>query len=80
MTVRGIHHVGIAVADLDEALATYERLFGATLEHRSTVPDQGVQALSVLVGEDRIELVELIQNANGDGWIERPAAIALDDE
>ena len=57
MTVRGIHHVGIAVADLDEALATYERLFGATLEHRSTVPDQGVHALSVLVGEDRIELV-----------------------
>ena len=57
MTVRGIHHLGIAVADLDEALATYERLFGATLEHRSTVPDQGVHALSVLVGEDRIELV-----------------------
>jgi methylmalonyl-CoA/ethylmalonyl-CoA epimerase len=57
VTVRGIHHVGIAVADLDEALATYERLFGATLERRSTVPDQGVHALSVLVGEDRIELV-----------------------
>jgi methylmalonyl-CoA/ethylmalonyl-CoA epimerase len=57
VTVRGIHHLGIAVADLDEALATYRRLFGATLEHRSTVPDQGVQAVSVLVGGDRIELV-----------------------
>ena len=57
MTVRGIHHLGVAVADLDEALATYRRLFGATLEHRSTVPDQGVHALSVLVGGDRIELV-----------------------
>jgi type IV pilus assembly protein PilP len=29
--------------------------------------------------EDRIELVELIPNGVG-GWIERPAAIALDDE
>ena len=57
MTVRGIHHLGVAVADLDEALATYRRLFGATLEHRSTVPDQGVHAVSLLVGDDRIELV-----------------------
>ena len=31
------------------------------------------------VHEDRIELVELIPNGAG-GWIERPAAIALDDE
>jgi len=57
VTVRGIHHLGVAVTDLDEALATYRRLFGATLEHRSTVPDQGVHAVSVLVGSDRIELV-----------------------
>jgi methylmalonyl-CoA epimerase len=57
VTVRGIHHLGLAVADLDEALATYGRLFGATLEHRSTVPDQGVHAASLLLGGDRIELV-----------------------
>jgi methylmalonyl-CoA epimerase len=57
VTVRGIHHLGVAVADLDEAVATYGRLFGATLEHRSTVPDQGVHAVSLLVGGDRIELV-----------------------
>ncbi len=53
----GIHHLGVAVEDLDEALATYERLFGATLEHRSTVPEQGIDAMSVLVGGDRIELL-----------------------
>ena len=39
---RGIHHLGVAVEDLDEALRTYERLFGAQLEHRATVDDQGV--------------------------------------
>lgn len=57
MTVRGIHHLGLAVEDLDEALVTYGRLFGATVEHRSTVPDQGVHAASLLLGGDRIELV-----------------------
>lgn len=57
MDVRGIHHLGVAVSDLDEALATYARLFAARLEHRGIVPDQGVEAATVLVGESRIELV-----------------------
>ena len=57
MQARGIHHVGLAVTDLDEAVATYVRLFGGTLEHRELVPDQGVEAASVLVGASRIELL-----------------------
>ena len=57
MQTRGIHHVGLAVTDLDEAVATYLRLFGGTLEHRELVPDQGVEAASVLVGASRIELL-----------------------
>jgi methylmalonyl-CoA epimerase len=55
--VRGIHHVGVAVDDLDAALDTYARLFGAQLEHRATVPDQGVEAAAVLVGASRVELL-----------------------
>ena len=55
--IRGIHHVGIAVADLDAALATYLGLLGAALEHRDLVPDQGVEAASVLVGSSRMELL-----------------------
>jgi methylmalonyl-CoA/ethylmalonyl-CoA epimerase len=57
MESRGIHHLGVAVADLDEAVATYERLFGARLEHRETVPEQGVEAASLRVGEGRVELL-----------------------
>jgi methylmalonyl-CoA/ethylmalonyl-CoA epimerase len=53
----GIHHLGVAVDDLDEALATYERLFGARLEHRETVPDQGVEAASLRIGGGRVELL-----------------------
>jgi methylmalonyl-CoA/ethylmalonyl-CoA epimerase len=54
---RGIHHVGMAVADLDEAVRTYERLFGGTLEHRARVDDQGVEAASMRLGESRVELL-----------------------
>ena len=57
MQPRGVHHVGVAVLDLDEAVATYTRLLGAALEHREAVPDQGVEAALVLVGADRIELL-----------------------
>ena len=55
--MRGIHHVAVAVRDLDEAIETYGRLFGAELEHRDTVSEQGVEAAAVLVGESRIELL-----------------------
>ena len=57
MRISGIHHVGVAVGDLDEAIATYERLLGARVEHRDELADQGVKAASLLVGESRLELL-----------------------
>jgi methylmalonyl-CoA epimerase len=55
---RGIHHLGVAVTDLEQALETYEQLFGASVEHRATMDDQGVRAASVRIGGDRVELLE----------------------
>jgi methylmalonyl-CoA epimerase len=55
--LEGIHHLGVAVADLDEAVDTWRRLFGAELERRETVEDQGVEAALMRVGGDRIELL-----------------------
>jgi methylmalonyl-CoA epimerase len=52
-----IHHVGVAVEDLDRSIETYGRFFGASLEHRAAVPDQGVEAASLRVGDSRIELL-----------------------
>jgi methylmalonyl-CoA epimerase len=57
MEPRGIHHVGVAVADLDGAVSTYERLFGASLEHRDTLPEQGVEAAAMRLGDGRVELL-----------------------
>jgi methylmalonyl-CoA/ethylmalonyl-CoA epimerase len=53
----GIHHLGVAVDDLDGAVETYERLFGARLERRETVEEQGIEAASVRIGSDRVELL-----------------------
>ena len=57
MNARGIHHIGVAVEDLDAAIATYERLFGGRLEHRERVEEQGVEAASMRVGDGRVELL-----------------------
>jgi methylmalonyl-CoA/ethylmalonyl-CoA epimerase len=57
MEVSGIHHVAMAVDDLDQAVATYERLFGAELELRDSLAEQGIEAAYLRVGSGRIELV-----------------------
>jgi methylmalonyl-CoA/ethylmalonyl-CoA epimerase len=55
--MEGVHHIGIAVVDLDASIETYASLFGATPEHRETVAEQGVEAASLRVGGSRIELL-----------------------
>lgn len=57
MDVTGLHHVAMAVDDLDEAIATYGRLYGATVELRGRVESQGVEAAYLKVGTGRIELL-----------------------
>jgi methylmalonyl-CoA/ethylmalonyl-CoA epimerase len=55
--VQGIHHLGVAVADLDEAISSYELLFGAELEARETDGELGVEAAAMRVGTGRVELL-----------------------
>jgi methylmalonyl-CoA epimerase len=57
METSGVHHIGIAVDDLDAAVLVYSELFGATLEHRETIEEQGVVAASLRTGASRIELL-----------------------
>jgi methylmalonyl-CoA/ethylmalonyl-CoA epimerase len=58
MQPRLVHHIGHAVDDLDAAVSIYERLFGASVEHRQTVPEQGVEAVSMRVAGSRVELLK----------------------
>jgi methylmalonyl-CoA/ethylmalonyl-CoA epimerase len=52
-----IDHVGIAVEDLDAAIALYSDSLGMPLAHRETVEEQGVEAALLDVGEGHIELL-----------------------
>ncbi len=52
-----IDHVGIAVPDLDQAVATYERLLGVAPTHRERVEDQGVEEALFAVGTSYIQLL-----------------------
>jgi methylmalonyl-CoA/ethylmalonyl-CoA epimerase len=52
-----IDHVGVAVADLDEAIALYEGRLGMPLAHRETVEEQGVEAVLLDVGDCHVELL-----------------------
>lgn len=53
----GIDHVGIAVADLDSAVAEYERLTESAPSHRDRVQSDGIEAVMFEVGGSRIELL-----------------------
>ena len=52
-----IDHIGVAVEDIDAALALYERDLAIELVHRETVTEQGVEAVLLDVGENHVELL-----------------------
>jgi methylmalonyl-CoA/ethylmalonyl-CoA epimerase len=53
-----LDHVGVAVEDIDTALAVYRDTLGLPLVHRETVEAQGVDAALLDVGDSHIELLQ----------------------
>lgn len=51
MQVTRIDHVGIAVPDLDEAIAMYEKAFGMRCVHTEVNEEQGVREAMLEVGD-----------------------------
>jgi len=56
--IQKIHHIGIAVKSLDEALRFYSETLGLTVHKQATVEQQGVKAALLTIGESEIELLE----------------------
>lgn len=52
-----IEHIGIAVANLEEAITRWEKLLGTTCYKRELVESQKVETAFFLVGESKIELL-----------------------
>jgi methylmalonyl-CoA/ethylmalonyl-CoA epimerase len=53
-----IAHIGIAVNDLDAALALFRDAMGLHVEYRRVVPEQQVEIVGLAIGESEIELLK----------------------
>ena len=53
-----IDHIGVAVADLESAIALHTQTYGMPLVHRETIAEQGVEAVLLDVGESHVELLK----------------------
>ena len=58
MTLEGLEHIGIAVSDLEEALAFYEEAFGLKAESIVTLEERNVRVAFLPLGNTKIELLE----------------------
>jgi methylmalonyl-CoA epimerase len=52
-----IDHIGVAVEEIEPALALYRDSFELVLAHREVVEEQGVEAVLLDVGENHVELL-----------------------
>ena len=52
-----IHHVGVAVTDLDEAIRLYTTVFGAELTHRASNEKEGLEVAFLSAGVAEVELL-----------------------
>ena len=55
--ILGLHHVGIAVEDLEAATERYRRTLGIEPSHRERIEDQGVDEVLFDVGDSSIQLL-----------------------
>jgi methylmalonyl-CoA/ethylmalonyl-CoA epimerase len=62
-----IDHIGVAVEDLDDAVALYDESFGMREQHRETVEDLGVEAVLMEVGDGHVELLSPLGADSGVG-------------
>jgi methylmalonyl-CoA/ethylmalonyl-CoA epimerase len=64
--LRRIDHVGIAVADLEEAIAFYRDVFGMVAVHQEVNDEQGVREAMLAVGdgETQIQLLAPLSEAS----------------
>ena len=52
-----IDHIGVAVEQLEQSLELYRERFQLRLAHREVVPQQGVEAVLLDLGENHVELL-----------------------
>ncbi len=62
--IEKIHHIGLAVKSLEEALQVYQGVLGLESEGTEVVESQGVRVAFLPVGDTCLELLEPITDAS----------------
>jgi methylmalonyl-CoA/ethylmalonyl-CoA epimerase len=65
--LKKIHHVGVVVPDLEQAMGLWRDLLGLHLTKTEVIHDQGVKAALLQAGDSEIELLEPLNPENGVG-------------
>lgn len=63
--IRRINHIAIVVANLDEALRTYQDRLGLAMSKRLLMPEQEVEIAFLPAGESVIELIQPVTETSG---------------
>jgi methylmalonyl-CoA epimerase len=64
MRIKRIHHLTLAVRDLDGARVTFQQLFGAPPVRSGDIPAFGVRAVDLPLGESVLQLVSPVEHDN----------------
>ena len=65
--IKRINHIAIAVKNIEETAALYRDVMGLTPGEVHPVPDQGVKAVMIPIGDGEIELIEPLSPDSGVG-------------
>lgn len=63
--IRKIHHVGVVVRDMEQAIRFWRDTLGMRVYKLETIEDQGVKAALLTLGDSEIELLEPVVEDNG---------------
>lgn len=60
--IKGIHHFGVAVTDLEESVQLYCMALGAEVVHRASSEKDGLEAAILRVGDSELELMAALRD------------------
>jgi len=63
--IQKVHHVGVVVRDMDEAMRFYRDTLGLHVHREATIHEQGVRAALLTLGDSEIELLQPVIEDTG---------------
>jgi methylmalonyl-CoA/ethylmalonyl-CoA epimerase len=71
LKIKRLDHVAVCVADIDEALARWQSVFGLQARERETVASQKTEAALLPVGDTSVELISPRGNDGLERFLEK---------